>query len=100
MLITQIIIAFPASTYMLRQILMVDRDDFNKFVVCPKCHKLYEYNQCLSTVNNREVAKLCSGFQQKRGKKVPCGAAILYKVQLMNGKKLLLPNKILLVLIA
>ena len=35
--------SFPGSLYLVRQFLNVDRDDFNKFVVCPKC------TNCIST---------------------------------------------------
>jgi len=32
---------FPTSLYVLRQLVEFDRDDFVKFVVCPKCSSLY-----------------------------------------------------------
>lgn len=91
--LSQIIVAFPGTMYMLRQILDFDRDDFDKYVVCPKCHKLYQYNECLTTVNNRQVAKVCCGYLYSRGKKVACGASIVYKVQLANGNTSFYPLK-------
>ena len=36
----QLVIIFPSSLYMLRQFFNFDRDDFNKYVLCQKCHKL------------------------------------------------------------
>lgn len=56
----KIILSFPGSLYLVRQFLNFDRDNFNKFVVCPKCTKLYKYDSCLTMVNNRQVAKTCS----------------------------------------
>lgn len=91
--LAQIIAVFPGSMYMLRQFLDFDKDNFDKFVVCPKCHKLYSYNECIITVNNRLVGKTCSGFNYSRGKKVTCNAAIVYKTQLKNGKSYFYPIK-------
>lgn len=46
----KIILSFPGSLYLVRQFLNFDRDNFNKFVVCPKCTKLYKYDSCLTMV--------------------------------------------------
>ena len=37
-----VLLCFPGSLYLIRQFLNLDRDDFNKFVVCPKCTRLYK----------------------------------------------------------
>ena len=55
-----VLLIFPGSLYLVRQFLNLDRDDFNKFVVCPKCTKLYKYDSCLEMVNGRQVAKKCT----------------------------------------
>lgn len=52
-----VLLIFPGSLYLVRQFLNLDRDNFNKFVVCPKCTKLYKYDSCLEMVNGRQVAK-------------------------------------------
>ena len=80
--------SFPGTLYMFRQFLNVDRDDFNKFVVCPRCCKIYDLNDCVKRINNREIAKVCSRVRQHRRKTVPCGASLVYKVQLSNGKSI------------
>ena len=46
-----VLLYFPGSLYLVRQFLNLDRDDFNKFVVCPKCTKLYKYDSCLGMVD-------------------------------------------------
>lgn len=66
--------SFPGSLYLVRQFLNVDRDDFNKFVVCPKCTKLYKYDSCISMINNRQVAKKCGDTHYSRGRKLTCTA--------------------------
>ena len=67
-ILAQIMTIFPGTLYMLRQFFNFDRDDFDKFVVCSKCHTLYKYER-VKTVNNRKVVKTCSGVQYSRGKK-------------------------------
>ena len=66
----KIILSFSGSLYLVRQFLNFDRDNSNKFVVCPKCTKLYKYNSCLTMVNNRQVAKTCSNTYFSRGRKM------------------------------
>ena len=44
--LAQIISVFPDSLYKARKIAGVDRDNFQKHVVCPKCDSTYEYNEC------------------------------------------------------
>ena len=91
--LTDIVVAFPGTLYMFRQFLNVDRDDFNKFVVCPRCCKIYDLNDCVKRINNREIAKVCSGVRQHRRKTIPCGASLVYKVQFSNGKSIFYPIK-------
>ena len=43
-LLTELIAIFPTSLYMVRQLLDLDRDNFNKYVVCPKCSACYSMN--------------------------------------------------------
>ena len=89
--LAQIVTVFPGTLYMLRQFFQFDRDNFDKFVVCPKCHCLYNYNECVKTVNNKKIGKSCSGVRYSRGKKVECAAELVYEVQLANGKSCFYP---------
>ena len=84
---------FPGSLYLVRQFLNLDRDDFNKFVVCPKCTKLYKYDSCLEMVNGRQVAKKCTNTYYSRRKKMVCGASMATKVTLQSGKTCFYPIK-------
>lgn len=59
-IIEELITIFPTSLYMLRQFLKLDRDDFTKYVLCPKCCKCYEYGECLVERNCQSIAKRCS----------------------------------------
>ena len=50
--------AFPASLYLAYKFLSVDTDNFSKYVLCPKCHRLYDFTK-----------KCCSQTQMDRYKK-------------------------------
>ena len=67
-ILAQIVTAFPGTLYMLRQFFHFDRGNFDKFVVCSKCHSLYEYNECLKTVNNRKNGKNVAVCDTPKGK--------------------------------
>ena len=58
-IVVDLILVMPSSLYLLRQFIDVDRDYFTKYVVCPKCTKLYACDACLNVENNRIVAKRC-----------------------------------------
>ena len=81
-----VLLCFPGSLYLVRQFLNLDRDDFSKFVVCPKCTKLYKYDSCLEMVNGRQVAKKCTNTYYSRRKKMVCSASMATKVTLQSGK--------------
>ena len=67
-ILTELIMVFPTSLYMLRQFLAMDRDDFTKFVVCPHCCKCYNYYECLNEVNGQVVGKRCTNTLFVRGR--------------------------------
>lgn len=86
-----LLLSFQASLYLVRQFLNLDRDDFNKFVVCPKCTKLHKYDSCLEMINNRQVAKKCSNKYYSRRKKMVCNTNMVPRVTLQNGKTCFYP---------
>ena len=67
--LAELINLLPTSLYLLRQFINFDRDSFTKYVVCPKCTKIYGYDSCLKVENNRTVAKRCSNTFMSRGQK-------------------------------
>jgi hypothetical protein len=84
-LLTELIAIFPTSLYMVRQLLDLDRDNFNKYVVCPKCSACYEYNECVRDVDGRHVVKRCSSKHYSRGKMHFCNGQLVKKVTLKNN---------------
>ena len=86
-----VLLCCPGSLHLIRQFLNLDRDDFNKFVVCPKCTKLYKYDSCLEIVNGRQVAKKCTNTYYSRRKKMVCNASMATRVTLQSGKTCFYP---------
>lgn len=84
-ILTELIAIFPTSLFMGRQLLDLDRDNFTKYVVCPKCTTCYDYNQCVVNVNGRHVVKRCATTFYSRGKSQPCNAQLVKKVTLKNN---------------
>ena len=89
--LAELITLFPSSIYLLRQFINVDRDSFTKYVVCLKCTRLYHYDSCLTLDNNRTVAKRCSNLVTVSGKRQPCNAQLVRRVQLKDGKEQFYP---------
>lgn len=86
-ILVELIAIFPTSLYMLRQHLKLDRDDFTKYVVCPKCTKCYEYGECLRNINGEIIAKCCSNKLFSRGKTYVCNSQLVKKVTLKDNTK-------------
>lgn len=43
-LFTEIVDLFPTTLYKARKIVGINRDDFDKYVVCSKCDSIYDYD--------------------------------------------------------
>ena len=53
---------FPKTVHLLRKQLGLDQDKFIKYVVCPKCNSLYNFDDCYETLHRR-VSKKCTFVQ-------------------------------------
>ena len=49
--------SLPSSLCLLKKFLGLHKDHFQKFVVCPKCNSLYNYDSAFETVVSRRVSK-------------------------------------------
>ena len=82
--------SFPSSLYLLKTFFGLHKDCFQKFVVCPKCNSLYNYESTYEKVGNRRVSKKCSyvGFpnHRHRAHRQPCNEVLLKEVKLQDGK--------------
>lgn len=87
---------FPSTVYQANNALHLKLDNFKKYVVCPKCFTLYEFSQCIQSVEGRNISKKCSKIVQPNHKlahfRKPCGEILLNNVT-VNGKASLLARK-------
>ena len=90
-----IALAVPSSIYSLRK--HHCHSQIMKFVVCPKCHKLYRFDKCVILSRGQETSKTCDFVRFPNHPQVkqrsPCGATLLKTVFLPSGRRLMYPLK-------
>ena len=84
----------PSSLYLLRKFVNLERDNFVKFAVCPKCSALYQLESCTRRVGGQIVSNICTSKPFKKGRNGECGAALAKKVILGSGKVCFYPHKL------
>ena len=89
---------FPISLYLARKYFDLEKDNFVKYVVCPSCHSIYLYDDCLVKETTREMVKKCSYVEFPRHPnksfRRKCGHDLLKRVTLRNGKIKYYPFKV------
>lgn len=89
----------PSSLYGVRKMLGLVTDQFIKYVVCPQCHSIYEYSQCVQQdAQGIKSSKRCwyirfpnHPFHSQRQE---CGTVLLESVQICTGKIVLRPRRV------
>lgn len=96
--LTGLALTFPGTLYLFRKELGFEKDKFTKYVVCPKCHALYNFENCYKTVGSNNESKKCSFVKfpnhRQRWRRQPCGSVLLKEVTLKHGAKRLYPHKV------
>ena len=91
-------VLFPKSVHLLRKQLGLDKDRFIKYVVCPKCHTLYNFDDCYELVCGRKVTKKCTFVQfpnhRQHFRRTKCDEPLLKEVSLKSGGTKLYPHKV------
>ncbi len=87
---------FPSTLYRLKKTLTYAHQ-FTRFVVCPKCLKLYHYEECVVISGSRRSSKVCSHCRYPNHPycscRRECGHRLLKSVLLVSGRNLLYPLK-------
>lgn len=94
-------VLFPRSVHLLRKQLGIDQDQFIKYVVCPKCHHLYNFDDCYDTnLLGKKVSKKCTFVQypnhRQHFRRTKCGEPLLKEVSLKSGETKLIHQGLLL----
>ena len=87
---------FPANMYQIDKFISFDKDSFIKYVVCSKCFCLYNFEDCVTRVEGKDVSKTCSNVLFPRHPMAhyrrPCGETLL-KFVCINGTNKLVAKK-------
>lgn len=86
-------INFPSSLYLFRKWTGSNRDNFSKFTMCPKCSKLYTYDEINGP--SRIIKCTNSWLIQSLPRRVleKCNAKLVKEVHMANGKIRIYPLK-------
>ena len=92
-------VLLPRSLRLLRKQLGIDQDQFTKYVVCPKCHQLYNFDDCYDTnLLGKKVTKICTFVEhpnhRQHFRRTKCGEPLLKEVSLKSGETKLYPFKV------
>ena len=73
--------AFPKSLHLLKRQLGFDQHKFVKYVVCPKCDTLYNFDDCFILQNRKRVSKNCTFVEfpnhRQHFRRTQCGKPLL-----------------------
>ena len=79
---------FPISLSGLNKYLEVNSNDFRRFVSCPKCDTIYEFEKCFVDVA-KTIPKMCSFSKfpnhPHHSRRQPCGSQLLTSVVTKDG---------------
>ena len=92
--LSQLALMRPSSLYLLRKFVNLKRDNFVKFVVCPKCASLYQLKNCTRLVGGQIVLIIYGQKPFNKGHVRECGTALARKVISGSGKVRFYPPKI------
>ncbi|XP_077866482.1 uncharacterized protein LOC144354692 [Saccoglossus kowalevskii] len=97
--LTKFIKVLPGTLFTIRKFLGLDRDAFTQYVVCPKCHSIYPFENCFKMKSNgQKVSLKCSHIafpqHQHQSRQKACGEVLLKKVKGQNGQEYLYPKKV------
>lgn len=88
---------FPTSVHTFKTFLNVNENNFVKYVVCPSCHSLYNFEDCFEHSGRQKKPKLCSfvAFPEHRQQafRLPCDTRLLSEITLKSGKTKYYPRK-------
>ena len=77
--------AFPASVYVAHKYLNIDCDNFIAYVLCPKCHTLYDYKKMLkpgSTLTVKRCRFVTFPLHPMKNRRLPCNTPIVRPINL------------------
>ena len=89
----------PQTLYMAKSYIGLGRDEFEKFVACPKCCVSYKTEECtVRETNGWVVSKKCDYVRfpshPQRTRRKQCGALLMKQMRSKNGSTFLYPKRL------
>lgn len=76
---------WPKTLGSMHKVMGFEKEEFVQYVVCPKCHSIYDYSDCFMMKHGIEVSKTCQHcpFPQhpNKSQRKPCGAVLLQSIK-------------------
>ena len=96
--VASIALAIPNSVYRLRKTAKNSRN-FTRYVVCPKCHQLYAFGDCVIVSGGQHSSKTCTYIRfpnhpHRRQRTHECGQILMKTVQFTSTRRILYPFKV------
>lgn len=95
--VSGIVAHFPSSLHRLKKSLPHSHQ-FTRFVVCPKCWKIYHYGECVVISGSQISSQRCKHIQYPdhpyQSRRKECGHLLLKSVSMISGQKILHPHKV------
>ena len=97
-MVTSVAVLIPKSLHLLRKEFGLHEDSFIKFVVCPKCENLYNFDDCHTLRFGKRLTKKCSFVEfpnhRQHFRRTKCSEPLLREVNLKSGQTRLYPYKV------
>ena len=72
---------FPATFKGVQNEIIGDSIKFKDYVVCPKCHSLYDFEDCIETSGSSKKSRKCCYIEfpnhPRQSYRIPCGTPLL-----------------------
>ena len=84
---------FPTSLFLARK-MQLENCNFFKFVVCPKCHSTYRYDDCIAKDGITKCTYVRFPRHPQKRMRVPCNISLLKSIKTSSEKRISLPLKV------
>ena len=92
-----LVTVIPTSLYTAWKSVKLEKDEFIRYVVCPKCNSIYAYEDCIVKCGLQLKSKACSFVVFKDHPNAryrrPCNTNLLKTIHFRNGTTKLVPRK-------
>ena len=83
--LTELIDTLPLTLYGVHKEILGNDIKFTEYMVCPKCHSLYDLDACVITIGSKKSSRTCEYIEfpqhPQRSFRQPCGTTLLRTIR-------------------